>query len=52
MVEDIAGFFGGFILGIEFFGRMMMECRMVDKVVVAIMVVNKMVWYFGRVDFG
>ena len=48
MVEDIATFF----VGIEFVGRMMMECRMVDKVVVAMMVVGKMVWYFGMMDFG
>ena len=47
MVEDIAAF----VVGIEFVGRMM-ECRMVDKVVVVMMVVGKMVWYFGMVDFG
>ena len=34
MVEDIVAFVGR-----------MMECRMVDKVVVVMMVVGKMVWY-------
>ena len=47
MVEDISAFF----FGIEIVGRMM-ECRMVDKVVVAMMVAGKMVWYFGMMDFS
>ena len=47
VAEDMTTFF----VGIEFAGRMM-ECRMVDKVVVVMMVVGKMVWYFGMVDFG
>ena len=40
-----------FVVGIGFVGRVV-ECRMIDKVVVVMMVVGKMVWYFGMVDFG
>ena len=47
MVENIAAFF----VGIGFVGRVV-ECRMVDKVVVAMMVVDRMGWYFGKVDLG
>ena len=47
MVEDITAF----VVGIDFVGRIM-ECRMVNKVVVVMIVMDKMVWYFGRMDFG
>ena len=38
------------VVGIGFVGKMMMGCRMVDKVFVAMMVVDKMVGYSGMVD--
>ena len=51
MVEHTATLVGKLVVGIGFVGRVV-ECRMVDKVVVAMMVADKMGWYFGRMDFG
>ena len=39
------------VSGIVLIGRMV-ECRIVDKIVVATMVVDRMVPYFERVRFG
>ena len=50
-MEDIVACVGKFFVGIVFVGRMR-GCRMVNKVVVAMMVMGKMVWHFGRMDFG
>ena len=51
MVEHIAALVWRLVVGIGFVGRVV-ECRMVDKVVVAMMVVDMMGWYFGKVDLG
>ena len=46
-----ATFFGRLVASMGLVGRMV-ECRIVEKIVVAIMVVDRMVSYFKRVDFG
>ena len=50
-MEHTATFVGRLVAGIVFVSRMV-ECRIVDKIIVAIMVVDRMAQYFERVDFG
>ena len=50
-MEHIAIFFGRLVASIGLVCRMV-ECRMADKIGVATMVVDRMVPYFERVDFG
>ncbi len=44
-MEHTATFFERLVVGIMFVGRSV-ESRMVDKVVVAMMVADKIIWYF------
>ena len=44
-------FVGRLVVGIWLVGRMV-ERRIVDEIIVAIMVVDRMAPYFKRVDFG
>ena len=50
-MEHTATFFGRHVDGIGLVGRMV-GCRIVDKIVVATMVVDRMAPYFEKVDFG
>ena len=50
-MEHTAAFFGRLVTSIGLVGKMV-ECMIVDKFDVAIMVVGRMVPYFGGVDFG